>query len=340
MDSKTLEKVTEKLPLMKSEEKVQTSEYESPTQIVAIWSDAVYTQPGSPPIRGFGGRLYFYNNQNRAFPVEGQLAVYGYDDSIEGSPAERPDRKFVFTPEQFTAHYTPTELGASYSIWIPWDEVGGVRRAISLMPVFRSTDGNVVMGHQSINILPGKTPKNVDATPKGYFTPLSPSGSQDVRPASYERPEHAVASTRDHWAQTHTFVPKDASRERLRTTTIQVPMTMSKRLMQARVDGEMAAGNQGTGPERKTEAPRRIPPISEENVQGLEPSKPVQQSSEVSATASPPATRFARPRYLAPRAPDGRPNHVHAATPRRPEVPQPGRPSPRSWDHSGGVAGF
>ena len=52
-----------------------------------MWSDAVYTQPGLPPTRGFGGRLYFYDAHDQPVKVEGQLVVYAYDDSPEGTPS-------------------------------------------------------------------------------------------------------------------------------------------------------------------------------------------------------------------------------------------------------------
>src|SRR6187402_2845531 len=56
---------------------------EGPATLAAIWTPDILTQPGKPPTRGFGGRLYFYNKENQAIPVEGQLMVYGYDDTGE-----------------------------------------------------------------------------------------------------------------------------------------------------------------------------------------------------------------------------------------------------------------
>ena len=340
---KPLGNVAEKLPLMKKEPEVQTSEYTSPAQMVAIWSDAVYTQPGHPPIRGFGGRLYFYNEKSEAVPVEGQLVVYSYDDSDKGSPAKAPDRKFVFTPEQLTQYFSPSELGASYSIWLPLDEVGGVCKAITLLPVFTSADGNVVMGHQTINNLPGTVPENVETQPKGYFTPLSPTGHGEVRPASYQQPQREVASTRDQWDRTHMFVPKDTTRKRLRSTTIQVPMTMSKRLVEAPSTGAATIGFQGDESEERIEGARRTPPVNNTDWEGSEAAQSWPRQADVSATGpplpSPPATRFERPRYQVPAEPHGRPNRVHPPTSPVPAGPQPGRPFPPSSDRTFATAG-
>src|SRR5580658_5374415 len=35
-----------------------------PDKVVANWSDTILTQPGQPPIRGFGGRLMFYEGKS------------------------------------------------------------------------------------------------------------------------------------------------------------------------------------------------------------------------------------------------------------------------------------
>ncbi len=339
---KPLDNVAEKLRLTKKEPNVQTSEYASPGQMVAIWSDAVYTQPGHPPIRGFGGRLYFYNEKSEAVPVEGQLVVYSYDDSDQGAPAKAPDRKFVFTPEQLTQYFSPSELGASYSIWLPIDEVGGVRKAINLLPVFTSADGNVVMGHQTINILPGSMPENVETQPKGYITPLARTGRGEVRPASYQQPKTEVASTRDQWDRTQMFVPKDATRRRLRSTTIRVPMTMSKRLVREPSRG-ITTGIQEGGLEEGADAARRMPPVSNADAEGLDTSQPGVASAAtapLSASPSPPATRFARPRYQAPGEPHGRSSRERPQWPPRPAGPQPDHPFQPSADHSRATVGF
>ena len=141
-----LRKASDKLAITSKDEKVKESAYQAPARLIAIWSEAMYTQPGQRPTRGFGGRLYFYNAKDQTVPVEGQLVVYAYDDSQDGRPSQTPSRKFAFTPEQFTQHYSATELGASYSIWIPWDQVGGEEKQVSLFPVFVDKSGKMVRG--------------------------------------------------------------------------------------------------------------------------------------------------------------------------------------------------
>ena len=49
--------------------------FQTPTRVVALWSPAIYSTPGKPAMRGFGGRIYFYNNKDEPIPIEGQLVV-------------------------------------------------------------------------------------------------------------------------------------------------------------------------------------------------------------------------------------------------------------------------
>jgi len=318
-----LRKATDKLAITSKEERIKESAYETPARLIAIWSEAMYTQPGQRPTRGFGGRLYFYSAKDKTVPVEGQLVVYAYDDSQDGQPRQTPSRKFAFTPEQFTQHYSATELGASYSIWIPWDEVGGVRKSISLLPVFTSTSGQVVMGDQSVNVLPGKAPENSEPAPQGYFAPLSSAGPEGVRPASYAGEVQNAAPQRDSWQKVHTYEPIGNNQTQLRSTTIPLPMTMTQRLIQQRnalpPSGTTAALN-GSSPHAATAS--GTPGHDEYTMASGTASAPG------SASPAPPATRFVRPRSPVPRAPIVRPSPVRAATlPRRAE-PQPDPASP------------
>jgi len=135
--------------------KVKESRYPTPVKMAVIWSPAVFNQVGKQSTRGFGGRIYFYDQKNESIAVEGQLVVYGYNDSAPGGENKPPEKKFAFTPEQFTQHYNPTQLGASYSIWVPWDPVGGPQVQLTLIPIFTSASGQLVIGESSHNLLPG-----------------------------------------------------------------------------------------------------------------------------------------------------------------------------------------
>ena len=173
--------------LWKSEPEVTESKFESPERMVVIWSPAMYSEPGKKPTRGFGGRIYFYGKMNNPIAVEGQLVVNAYDDSqSEQKASQAPDRRYAFPQETFSSHFAPTDLGPSYSVWVPWDEVGGIRKQISLVPVFTASSGKVVMAQQSRNLLPGSEEKESEPpTPQLTNLPKVYSDSS-VKQISYE----------------------------------------------------------------------------------------------------------------------------------------------------------
>ncbi|MGP8122425.1 MAG: hypothetical protein ACLP8B_18120, partial [Xanthobacteraceae bacterium] len=48
-----------------------------PDRVIAMWTDTVLTRSDTPPVRGFGGRLMFYEGKNESpVKVEGMLVVY------------------------------------------------------------------------------------------------------------------------------------------------------------------------------------------------------------------------------------------------------------------------
>ena len=210
------------------ESKVKTSKFETPTHMIAVWSPDVLSQPNKPPTRGFGGRFYFYNDKNRAVPVEGQLVVYGYDDVHNPHQPGEPQRKFVFTPDQFASHQSPSDLGPSYSVWIPWDAAGGDQAQVSLVPVFTATSGKIVMGQQAMNVLPGPTKANaVDPFLQQQPQQFSSQTQMQFPAARNSAPHQGVTAA--SFAHTNALPKVD----RLQTTTIRLTPSLQKRLAQA-----------------------------------------------------------------------------------------------------------
>lgn len=139
-----------------SKDKKKNVEQQLPDRILTIWSDTVLHQPGEPGIRGFGGRIYFYHDdKDDPIEVDGGLMVYAFDaeDFDPSNPA--PLKRFVFTPDQFESHHSKTSMGHSYSVWLPWDKVGGPNRSISLVTRFEGRHGGVVISDSVNKMLPG-----------------------------------------------------------------------------------------------------------------------------------------------------------------------------------------
>jgi hypothetical protein len=206
--------------------KLQESKYPTPIKIAIIWSPAVLNQVGESSTRGFGGRIYFYDAKNRPVPVEGQLVVYAYNDDQPGNENRPPERKFAFTPEQFTTHYSPTELGASYSIWIPWDRIGSSQAQISLIPIFTASSGQLVIGETSHNLLPGPSAPPSETQYNRMMLPPSPVVRAD--PAALQRSEYAVEQ-----ASFQQNLPLEATSQAtggLNTMSITLPSSMADQL--------------------------------------------------------------------------------------------------------------
>ena len=127
-----------------------------PTRLVSTWTEATLNRKGEKSQRGFGGRLLFFNEAGEdPIRVDGQLVVYAYDDTGRATHETHPTRRFVFPAEQFVRHESDTTVGASYSVWLPWDKVGGEQKNISLIARFEPNAGALVVGEQTKHLLPG-----------------------------------------------------------------------------------------------------------------------------------------------------------------------------------------
>ncbi len=299
---KTPSALSDKIPPLTEKSRARAARDATPVRIVAIWSDAVYSQAGNVPVRGFGGRLYFYNERHEAVPVDGQLIVYGFDDSNPENPNRTPSRKFVFTDEQLATRHSVTDLGDSYSVWLPWDEVTGYETKVSLLPVFASNQGQTVVGPQAINVLPGKTRPGAKRQRHGEgFSSGGFPGSPAVRNVSYESQfgpgGWKIASPPRK--------PQADETKRMRTTTIPLPPTMTQRML-----------HEAESPHPpKTSRTEALAPSPTDHPEGLQPMNPLPTTVEPLDRSNPPtSTRFVRPRSQAPRATSALPNRGPAPT--------------------------
>ncbi len=199
-----------------------------PSSMAVIWSDSVFEKPGVQSVKGFGGRIFIYDQGNDPIKADGELIVYGYDESnptkVDGNHSGA-DKKFVFPQEKFQGHYSQSDLGPSYSVWIPWEKTGSVRKSITLIPVFKTSDGGVLRCGQSINVLPGRKPDNDENS-----NPADLSTSQNViAQASFQKP---AANSDRHSRVAHASQASDinSAKPRLRTTTLNLPPSLAKKL--------------------------------------------------------------------------------------------------------------
>ncbi len=140
--------------------------YPNPVKLATTWTPDVLTKVGKTPTRGFGGRVFFYNDKSEPVPVEGSLIVHAFDESKKGE--EGSVKRFAFTPEQFTKHFSQSDIGASYSFWIPWDAAGGEQAQVSMVASFETSEGKVIQGSPTKILLPGRTEKRSESLARRY----------------------------------------------------------------------------------------------------------------------------------------------------------------------------
>ncbi|MBM4005620.1 MAG: hypothetical protein FJ295_20415 [Planctomycetes bacterium] len=178
-----------------------------PDRIMAIWTDTVLHQPGEPALRGFGGRIFFYQDKSKdPVEVDGGLAIYVFDADKIDPRSPTPERKFVFTADQFASHASRSELGLSYSVWLPWDEVGGPNRRLSIVTRFEGRNGGVVISQPTQKLLPGvddlaRRPASSNSSPTVQTTGVPATGEHHhgVRQVNYdsgESPPNANGNTK------------------------------------------------------------------------------------------------------------------------------------------------
>jgi hypothetical protein len=152
-----------------------------PVRIVGAWTDTVMTVPGQKAQRGFGGRLMFYGaKEEKPILVDGQLVVYAFDEAGRAPTDNKPTRRYVFPADQLKLRMSKSDIGASYSFWLPWDEAGGPKTEVSLICRFEPKDGAVITGEQTRHILPGAIATETAAAPG--TAPQVPEGVP-MRPA-------------------------------------------------------------------------------------------------------------------------------------------------------------
>jgi hypothetical protein len=152
-----------------------------PVRVAGTWTEAVLHQSGEGT-RGFGGRLFFYD-QGSADPirVRGQLVVYAFAEDARKESDNKPTKRYVFPAAQFAKHESESDIGISYSVWLPWDAVGGEQTEVSLIARFEpSQGGGLVVSDQTRQRLPGRPRPETLLADKAKTSPIQQMSSSDA----------------------------------------------------------------------------------------------------------------------------------------------------------------
>jgi hypothetical protein len=235
------------------------------TKMVTLWSDSTAFGAGQVPTRGLGGRIYFYDEKNKPIKIDGELMIYAYDDDVAKEDS-RPTRKFVFSADQFQKHLSESDFGPSYSVWLPWDTVGNQRKSISLVPVFKTASGRILMGDHSRNVLPGQSE---DLEKKTTTYQLSQQQQREkpssaVRPVSYDEKDAS----------------DESGRRRINRITIPVHQTMRQRLMSIGEQTSLGTWQEALQTYRTLGEPAPHEPAAEQDASGASNTQTVAPTSD------------------------------------------------------------
>jgi len=191
-----------------------------PVRMVGTWTDTVLSQPGQKSQRGFGGRILFYGaKEEKPILVDGQLVVYAFDEAGRKVTDNRPTRRYVFPADQMPLHMSKSELGASYSFWLPWDDAGGPQTEVSLICRFEPKGGAVITSEQTRHRLPGSIPP--DSPLLAGMAPKLPEGVPS-RPAQATLESLQASRAADQGTQLASYestAPSESEPARRMTTT-------------------------------------------------------------------------------------------------------------------------
>ena len=262
--------------------KEQEPEFQIPKSMVGIWKTSTFEKAGSKSIRGFGGRFYFYDANNEPVRVNGDLTIYGYDDNNQAESGDgKADRKFVFKADSLNTHFSESAFGESYSFFVPWDNVGGEEKTITLIPVFKTVEGHMPEAKPATMRLPGRR------VSKSAAMSSKKKSANPVVQASAELPSALpVGST------ITSPIPRKKQARRM-PTTLRLPPRLAERLAAPvqRTTSPASTGTTGFSAETTQSATADETPVNNESADHK-----ISQTQEVGRTENRATTRvFGQP---------------------------------------------
>lgn len=223
-----------------------------PERILAIWTDTVLRQPNQPGVRGFGGRVFFYDKeQNDPIEVDGKLVVFVFDADDQDPENQKPLRKYVIDADDFAKHMSKTSIGPAYSVWLPWGDVKGPTKKLSIIARYEGRHGGTTLSDPTMKLLPGveaRTPKTT--TPQGGSPSDKPlaqnaarNSAQDALPRVSDASQASQGVQRASYIQAPNTIAPDliqTPETNRRTETIEVPPSFQRHFQPSDATGRNA----------------------------------------------------------------------------------------------------
>jgi hypothetical protein len=130
------------------------------SSVIAAWEPAV--SGGEDPMRGFGGRVYLYDQEMlRPVKAKGAIVVYIFNEEDRKPEDEKPNEGIFFSEKLLNSKgvYKKSKVGHSYNLWVPIDAAGpeGQAKKISLIVRYiPDKGGSSITSTQATAYLPGR----------------------------------------------------------------------------------------------------------------------------------------------------------------------------------------
>ena len=227
-----------------------------PERILAIWTDTVLRQPNQPGVRGFGGRVFFYDKeQNDPIEVDGKLVVFVFDADDQDPENQKPLRKYVIDADDFAKHMSKTSIGPAYSVWLPWGDVKGPTKKLSIIARYEGRQGGTTLSDPTMKLLPGveartpttTTPQGGSPSDKSLAQNAARNSAQDSMPQVSQASQISQASQgvqRASYIQAPNTIAPDLMQStgtKRRTETIEVPPSFQRHFQPSDATGRNGA---------------------------------------------------------------------------------------------------
>ncbi|WP_437186997.1 hypothetical protein SH668x_000371 [Planctomicrobium sp. SH668] len=133
-------------------------------EIVTVW------QPGEGnfnglPTRGFAGQIMFFAmGEKSPVKVNGSVRIYVFDNVGTPEEQEKPIDEFEFDAASFQTFLAPTNLGASYQLFIPYTRKGTHLANCQLRVRYTPEDGSKVYSKMAAITLAGTTQRKPNSS--------------------------------------------------------------------------------------------------------------------------------------------------------------------------------
>ncbi len=136
---------------------LQAAQSEEVTEVHVIWNDALLELNGKPHLRGFAARVYLFGPANEEPVVaDGTFTFFAWVAPEDVTKAKvKPDRIWVFSPEEARHRLRKDAFGWGYSFWLPWGPADQPELRCDLRASFQAAGRPALLSDAATVLLPG-----------------------------------------------------------------------------------------------------------------------------------------------------------------------------------------